>query len=664
MSFWSTLVGFVKTGITAFNPVAFLVDMAISWAISEVLTSDVEKDIDKRYQGTLINKQSNNAQIPVIYGQRKVGGTRVFMATGGTNNAYLYLVLVLCEGGIEEIGDIYINDVISTDSRYTNLVTINKHLGADNQAADTMLTGASIGWTSAHQLKGLAYVACKFSWDANVFGSLPNVTCVVKGRKVLDPNTGVTAYSTNPALCWRDYLTNSRFGKGLAASAINDTLVNTAAVTCNTLVTPYSGATQIKIFECNTVLDTSRSIMDNTRVMLSGMRGLMPYSEGKYGLIIEGQKVGASVFSFTEDHIIGGISIESERKSSKYNRVIATFANPAKGYQSDQMEWPKSGSSDHTAYLSADNGTELVGRIDLPTITNPYAAEDIAELVVKRSRDGLKVGMVVSSEGLICSVGDIISITHSTPAWTAKDFRVMGVTLNPDCTVQIECVEHQDNIYPWGTKTQEPSSPNTNLPVHHLNGILDVYAQYHHSSTSPSTTYNIGSSHKFWTIYTTPDAISLSDRKVHLAFSGTIDYDHLPFSNGYYYSRFCAGWVLADASGVPLSDSSGSYVNASSSVPNVVVVDGAWESIGFNGFGAGNFNALDDSFFTINAHKTFENGFSLPASTYYAINNNTLVTSEITQFRLVFGIFSSSLYQYRDVDSWLDVNTSVTVFSR
>lgn len=661
MSFWSTLVGFVKTGITAFNPVAFLVDMAISWAISEVLTSDVEKDIDKRYQGTLINKQSNNAQIPVIYGQRKVGGTRVFMATGGTNNAYLYLVLVLCEGGIEEIGDIYINDVISTDSRYTNLVTINKHLGADNQAADTMLTGASIGWTSAHQLKGLAYVACKFKWDANVFGSLPNVTCVVKGRKVLDPNTGVTAYSTNPALCWRDYLTNSRFGKGLAASAINDTLVNTAAVTCNTLVTPYSGATQIKIFECNTVLDTSRSIMDNTRVMLSGMRGLMPYSEGKYGLIIEGQKVGASVFSFTEDHIIGGISIESERKSSKYNRVIATFANPAKGYQSDQMEWPKSGSSDHTAYLSADNGTELVGRIDLPTITNPYAAEDIAELVVKRSRDGLKVGMVVSSEGLICSVGDIISITHSTPAWTAKDFRVMGVTLNPDCTVQIECVEHQDNIYPWGTKTQEPSSPNTNLPVHHLNSITRMFSQTNATAVNPVADYTAGAQgfqwmNYFWEIFTTADSFALSNAKVQFNMSGTIDVNSLGTNNA-HWSFWYAGWVYADENGIPIATSS------TSRAP--VWVGGGSRVLSYRSFGSFPIIPLDDVFFEITLQKEFPIGFKLAANTYYKMSDGSLITSDTTDVKMVFGVYhyDNNAYKYQ-LYEWGSVNTAVTVFSR
>jgi hypothetical protein len=660
MSFWTA----VKDLVFAFNPVSFLINTAVSWAIGEILSSDVERDIDKRYQGTLLNKQSNNAQIPVIYGERKVGGTRVFMATSGTDNAYLYLVLVLCEGEIEAIGDVYINDVISTDSRYSGLVTINKHLGTDGQAADTMLTGAGIDWTTDHKLRGLAYVACKFKWDANVFGSVPTVHCVVQGRKVYNPATGSTAYSTNPALCWRDYLTNSRYGKGLATSAIDDTAVNAAATKCNTLVTPYSGATQIRLFECNAAIDTSRSIMDNCRVLLSGMRALMPYSEGKYGLIVEDQKVGASVFSFTEDHIIGGISIEGERKQDKYNRVIATFANPNKNWQSDQIEWPKTNSTDHNNYLSADNNTELVGRIDLATITNPYTAEDIAELVVKRSRDGLKVGMVVSSEGLICAVGDIISITHSTPAWSAKDFRVMGVTLNADCTVQLECVEHQDNIYPWGTKTQEPSSPNTNLPVHSLNNIMAVYSQANNSSVSPSTTFNIGSGSKFWSIFTTPESFSLSNKKLHVSFTGTIDYENFPFNWGYYYERWIAGWVLADVNGVPLSVSSSQYIDGNTGYSSISIVDGGFVSLGVQIQGQSGDVGFDETFFTIAAQEKYPQGFKLAANTHYKISDGSIVTTDTTQFKLVFGIFTKQISQYKNVSSWSNVNTAVTVFSR
>jgi predicted phage tail protein len=43
-------------------------------------------DFDNYEKGILLNKQSNDANIPVIYGERMIGGTRVFHETSGTDN--------------------------------------------------------------------------------------------------------------------------------------------------------------------------------------------------------------------------------------------------------------------------------------------------------------------------------------------------------------------------------------------------------------------------------------------------------------------------------------------------------------------------------------------------------------------------------------------------
>ena len=63
-------------------------------------------------QGILINSQSNVDPIPVIYGRRRVGGTRVFIEVSGSSNEYLHIVLVLAEGPVAAIDNIYIDDVV------------------------------------------------------------------------------------------------------------------------------------------------------------------------------------------------------------------------------------------------------------------------------------------------------------------------------------------------------------------------------------------------------------------------------------------------------------------------------------------------------------------------------------------------------------------------
>ena len=62
------------------------------------------------------------------------------------------------------------------------------------------------------------------------------------------------------------------------------------------------------------------------------------------------------------------------------------------------------------------------------------------------------------------AVGDIVSVTHSTPAWTAKTFRVLKLSLNSDGTVGLNLIEHQNSIYPWAAKSEADNIPDTNLP--------------------------------------------------------------------------------------------------------------------------------------------------------------------------------------------------------
>jgi hypothetical protein len=57
-------------------------------------------DYEAQTQGITVNKQSNVAGIPVVYGRRKVGGVRVFVGTRGDDNKYLYVALAVAEGEI------------------------------------------------------------------------------------------------------------------------------------------------------------------------------------------------------------------------------------------------------------------------------------------------------------------------------------------------------------------------------------------------------------------------------------------------------------------------------------------------------------------------------------------------------------------------------------
>ena len=443
----------------AINIVSNVIGDVISWLIPQLEQPNLEQEA----RGALVNKQSNIEQIPVIYGERRVGGTIVFVETSGSSNNYLYICLVLAEGEVQAVGDVYINDeLLTSGSKHFGHVLIDKKTGADSQTASSVLL-ATPSWESTDKLSGIAYLGVRLTYNADVFSGIPTITANVQGRKVYDPRTTSTSYSSNPALCLRDYLTNTRYGKGLLETVIDDVSFGAAATDCDVNVESYDGGDDVKAFSCNAVILTNKNIFDNVKVLLSGMQGIMPYQNGQYRLFIEKDK--DSTFDFTIDNIIGGIALSGSSKSSKYNRVTAKFVNPDANWQSDAVIWPEVDSTEYTAYLSADNNIELSTELNLTTVTNYYQARNIAKTACLASRlAGMTVELESTSEALVCVVGDIVTVTHPTPGWDEKEFRVTRLSLNYNGTVTASLSEHIAAVYPWVNDKQQPVSAQSTLP--------------------------------------------------------------------------------------------------------------------------------------------------------------------------------------------------------
>ncbi len=483
-----------------------IVEDVISWIIPIPEIPDYgDLNQDQIAKGVLLNKISANASIPIIYGTRKVGGNVVFLETSGTDNEFLYMIMVVSEGEIDDISQIYINDnlvtwsgdladntertVNSSDSNYykdsASLISVKPHYGSDSQTYDTLVGGLS-SWTSNHRLRGLAYLAFKFTWNSDAFGSLPTVHAVVKGKKIYNPNLDGTLtggsgshradtsstweYSDNPVYQLLDYLRNTRFGMGIANGYFDTNFADwqTAGDVCDANITPYSGASQIDLMDSHAVVDTSRKAIDNIKELIKGCRGILNFTAGAYKMLVETS--GSATITLDEDNIIDGIQISSKNKNSRYNRVIVSFVNPNKNYQSDEVQFPPvddsslASADQHSTMKTADGGILLEGRFDFQTLTNPYQAQEMAEIILRRSRTSLDVSLKADGNAMELSVGDIVNITHATPGFSAKAFRVQGLVLNADSTVSLQLSEHQDSYYTFGTQTAVATIPDTTLP--------------------------------------------------------------------------------------------------------------------------------------------------------------------------------------------------------
>ena len=481
--------------------------MVISWLRKPDTpdTPTMELQAEQNAKGVLLNKISANSPIPVVYGKRKIGGNMVFCETSGTDNEYLYMIFTLAEGQCESCEKIYIDDkevtwsgaltdgtertVGSGDSNFykdsASLISVTWYDGDDDQTYNTTV-GALSSWTSNHRLRGISYLALKFKWNQDAFSGLPNVHALLKGRKVYDPNLDGTktggsgshredtastwAWSDNPVLCTLDYMRNSRFGMGIANSYFDDNYADwqTAADVCDVDVTPYTSASAIDLMDMNGVVDTKQKCIDILKMMINGFRGYLNYANGQYKVISE--STGSASISLTEDNIIGGLKVSSMDRNSRYNRVIVTYINPDKNYQTDQAQFPPLDDSGltsadrHSTMKTADGGFLQEGRFDYPTITNSYQAQELAEVILRRSRNNLNVALRCDATGLDLMVGELVNVTHGTPSFSAKTFRVQGMQVNADLTVELQLTEYQASYYTFATQAQAATIPDTTLP--------------------------------------------------------------------------------------------------------------------------------------------------------------------------------------------------------
>jgi len=447
-------VGFKWTAAKALG------SMLVSGLVSKAMASDTP-DMSYEAAGITVNKAANDAPIPVVYGLRRVGGTRVLLELTGGSNEYLHVVLALAEGEIESVENIYLTDVLSTDSKFSGKLNTYTHTGADDQAADANLVSAVTGWTTDHKLSGTAYLYLRLKYDSNTYpGGIPQITADVKGVKVYDPRTSTKAWSDNPALCIRDYLTNTRYGRGIDSGLIDDDSFIAAANYCEGQVT-IGGVTKDR-YTLNGVVDTSVGSMDVLKRMLTSCRGMLIFSAGKYKLLIDKPEVAA--FTFDEDNITGEWSISLGDKSTRFNRIRANFFNPDRDWQPDLAV------VDSPALRTDDNGLLLEKTIDLPFTSDIDRAKMITTINLNQSRQSITCEFGATIDGLRCEVGDVVYIKHTTPGWDTlnsnqgKLFRIMRLTLQNNDEVRVLALEYDATAYDFGTIAASDAAPNTNLP--------------------------------------------------------------------------------------------------------------------------------------------------------------------------------------------------------
>jgi hypothetical protein len=415
----------------------FLVTAAIGLALYAL--SPKPKMSAQTNRGYSVTQSGAASPHQVVYGKARVAGVRVFDEVTGEENKFLHRVVAFTGHEIDSFDEIYIDDeVITLDgsgnvtspARYDGFVRIKKHLGTTNQAADTNLVSEVGSWTSAHRLRGIGYLYVRLKYDTEVFpNGVPEITSVIKGKKVYDPrdatqsatNSSTWIWSDNPALCLRDYLI-SPYGLNEDNLYINDNLFSYAATVCGETST-VAGTYR---YTLNGSFLTNDTPIDLIQTMLTSMGGIIWYSQGEWGL--KPATWVTPVVSLNEDDARGPIQLSTRNpRRDNFNTVTGTFRGEETNWQ--VTDFPP---VTQAAFVATDNGEEISTDASLSFTDNSIEARRLSRIYLERNRQQLTINANFGLKAFSLRIGDNVLLTNTRFGWTDKEFEVLTWTFGLD----------------------------------------------------------------------------------------------------------------------------------------------------------------------------------------------------------------------------------------
>ena len=417
----------------------------------------------------LVSGLSPVADHQIIYGRTKVGGAVVYKEATD-NNKFLHIVVAMAGHEVEEIETVYLNDEaltldgdgeVTAPDKYVGFVRINKHLGSATQAADEDLVAESASkWTNDHRLQGVAYIYARLEFEADAFpNGEPNITAIIKGKKVYDPRSETTAWSSNAALCFRDYLA-SNYGLNSDADEIDDTKIITAANICDEDVSLAVGGTE-KRYTTNGAISTGSKPADTIDSLLRPMGGMLWYSQGKWR--VKAAAYITPTVTLDEDDLRSTLTINTRHsRRDNFNIVRGTFRGSESNWQFSDFPEIKS-----NTFIQVDNGQESAMDLELGMVSSAATAQRIGKIALYQNREQLTLSASFGLRAFQVQVGDVILFSNSRAGFVDKPFEVLSWAFGSDgngaLEVKMTLRETSAAVYSWATEESAFEANNTIL---------------------------------------------------------------------------------------------------------------------------------------------------------------------------------------------------------
>lgn len=349
---------------------------------------------------------------------------------------------------------------------------IRKYLGTAGQAADAIMVANLPGeWTTNHVGNGLCYVVCEFDYDPSSFSAgLPNVSAVLRGAKLYDPRTALTAWTQNPAVLARGYWTHA-IGANQSAASCDDTSIIAAANVCDPGATYNVGIFSYgrPLYQAGYVATKDMKPQDVLTDLCNAMGGRWVINGNK--LRVKAGAYTAPVAAIDASWLTGESSVTVTPlppRQSLFNTVQGTFCDETNDFRA--VLYPKQTA---TALVTPD-GRELDLDITYNAVTNSGQAQYLAACAIRYNRAGMTISIACNLRAFPLEVFDVVTLTLPRFGFVAQTFEVTDTSFTPEGLVLLSLKYINATIWmmdasysatAYAPKTALPSPWDVGVPV-------------------------------------------------------------------------------------------------------------------------------------------------------------------------------------------------------
>ena len=364
--------------------------------------------------GRIKNTSAEGIVLSRCYGKCKIGGNKV-RYNDPDDTTDLRIICIHCQGEVNGVTTWYVNDIEWGDLT-TSTHTKTEYTGTRTQTADARFP------TKVSAYRGMAYTAYTFlkkkkKNDSEV-GDNPNLTVIMEGLKCAPLAGGAAAFTRNPAVILYDWYINV---EGYSAGDLDTTEFQSLEALCDEV--PTGGTLPRYRFDFN--FDTNSTINDAKKLIWQSFNGRVVRSQGKLKPVWDSGQMSDGIggltaktvsHAFTEDNIIKDSLSWSQLDQPNVVRIH--FIDSDDDYKKSSVDVK----NEH----DIETNGEILYEENAYYITNEELARRRAKFKFSKFQyPDYRAKLSAFSGAGDVELYDMVSVTHTLPGWTAKEFIVV-----------------------------------------------------------------------------------------------------------------------------------------------------------------------------------------------------------------------------------------------